>query len=85
MVSLYYEELLLLRILTDYILVLGDIASVFGIGFPPFYGGPFRYLDRTGVQQFVDRMYRYRDQKGAHFEPAQILKDYAAQNKKFHN
>lgn len=63
----------------------GDIASVFGIGFPPFMGGPFRMLDITGHQKFLDRMYRFRDAKGAQFEPAQILKDYAAAGKKFHN
>lgn len=62
----------------------GDIGAVFGIGFPPFLGGPFRMLDIQGIQPFVDRMYRYRDLKGAQFEPAQILKDYAKANKKFH-
>lgn len=63
----------------------GDIGAVFGIGFPPFKGGPFRMLDITGTKQFVDKMYRYRDAKGEQFEPAQILKDYAASGKKFHN
>lgn len=63
----------------------GDIGAVFGIGFPPFLGGPFRMIDiQGGAQKFVDRMYRYRDAKGEQFEPAQILKDYAAANKKFH-
>ena len=62
----------------------GDIGAVFGIGFPPFMGGPFRMLDIKGTAQFVDRMYRYRDAKGPQFEPAQILKDYAASGKKFH-
>ncbi|KAJ1443999.1 Trifunctional enzyme subunit alpha [Ochromonadaceae sp. CCMP2298] len=62
----------------------GDIGAVFGIGFPPFLGGPFRMLDSQGTQQFVDKMYRYRDLRGAHFEPAQILKDYAKSGKKFH-
>jgi enoyl-CoA hydratase/long-chain 3-hydroxyacyl-CoA dehydrogenase len=62
----------------------GDIGAVFGVGFPPFMGGPFRLLDTIGTQKFVDRMYRYRDLKGPQFEPAQILKDYAKENKKFH-
>eukprot|EP01039_Chlorochromonas_danica_P003775 gene3775-4125_t len=62
----------------------GDIGAVFGIGFPPFLGGPFRMLDIQGVSKFVDRMYRYRDAKGPQFEPAQILKDYAKENKKFY-
>lgn len=42
-------------------------------------------LDNQGLQPFVDRMYRYRDAYGPQFEPAQILKDYAAAGKKFHN
>ena len=41
-------------------------------------------LDTEGTKAFVDRMYRYRDAKGPQFEPAQILKDYAASGKKFH-
>ena len=63
----------------------GDIGAVFGIGFPPFLGGPFRMLDQMGVGNFVDRMHRYRDEMGDQFDPAGILKDYAAANKKFHN
>lgn len=62
----------------------GDIGAVFGIGFPPFLGGPFRMLDLKGAQKIVDLMYRFRDSKGPQFEPAQILKDYAAAGKKFH-
>ena len=62
----------------------GDIGAVFGIGFPPFLGGPFRMLDIQGTKQFVDKMLKFRDAKGPQFEPAQILKDYAASGKKFH-
>jgi enoyl-CoA hydratase/long-chain 3-hydroxyacyl-CoA dehydrogenase len=62
----------------------GDIGAVFGIGFPPFRGGPFRYVDQMGAQKFVDSMYRYRDANGPQFEPAQMLKDLAASGGKFH-
>lgn len=62
----------------------GDIGSVFGIGFPPFRGGPFRLLDSHGTDKFVDQMLAYRDQFGEQFEPAQILKDYAKSGNKFH-
>ena len=63
----------------------GDIGAVFGIGFPPFLGGPFRMLDIQGTQKFVDRMLRYRDAKGPQFEPCELLKEYAVSGKKFHN
>eukprot|EP00980_Cylindrotheca_fusiformis_P016808 scaffold5067_cov139-Cylindrotheca_fusiformis.AAC.2 len=65
--------------------VVGDIGLVFGTGFAPFRGGPFRYLDQVGVANYVDMMNGFADKYGAQFEPCQLLKDYAATNKKFHN
>jgi len=62
----------------------GDIGAVFGIGFPPFLGGPFRMLDQVGTAQFVSKMLKYRDTYGQQFEPSQLLLDYAKSNKKFH-
>ncbi|KAG7364963.1 ClpP/crotonase-like domain containing protein [Nitzschia inconspicua] len=65
--------------------VVGDIGLVFGTGFAPFRGGPFRYLDQMGVSTYVDRMNFFADKYGPQFEPCQLLKDYAATNKKFHS
>ena len=65
--------------------VVGDIGLVFGTGFAPFRGGPFRYLDQVGVSNYVDMMHGFADKYGPQFEPCQLLKDYAATNKKFHN
>ncbi|KAL3797061.1 hypothetical protein ACHAW5_007562 [Stephanodiscus triporus] len=62
----------------------GDIGLVFGIGFAPFKGGPFRYMDAVGVTSYVDRMNRFADELGDQFEPCQLLKDYAASGKRFH-
>ena len=64
--------------------VVGDIGLVFGTGFAPFRGGPFRYLDQIGVSNYVDTMNGFADKYGAQFEPCQLLKDYAAADKKFH-
>ena len=65
--------------------VVGDIGLVFGTGFAPFRGGPFRYLDQIGVANYVDMMNSFADKYGGQFEPCQLLKDYAATDKKFYN
>lgn len=38
----------------------GDIGAIFGIGFPPFLGGPFRYIDSLGPKNLVDTLNRYQ-------------------------
>ncbi|CEG37555.1 fatty acid oxidation alpha mitochondrial [Plasmopara halstedii] len=63
----------------------GDIGAVFGIGFPPFIGGPFRYVDKVGSAKFTEMMQRYADQYGPQFAPAPLLQDMAKTNKKFHS
>ena len=62
----------------------GDIGAVFGIGFPPFRGGPFRFLDSYGTEKLVGEMLAFQELHGDHFAPAQILVDYAKSGKKFH-
>eukprot|EP01134_Creolimax_fragrantissima_P000849 CFRG0849T1 len=63
----------------------GDIGAVFGIGWPPALGGPFRYVDAMGADKFVDMMNGFKDKYGEQFAPAQILVDYAKSGKKFHS
>lgn len=62
----------------------GDIGLVFGVGFPPFLGGPFRYLDQIGVGTFVSKMKEYEQKYGPHFAPCPLLVEHAEANKKFH-
>lgn len=63
----------------------GDIGAIFGIGFPPFLGGPFRYMDSYGIENLVERLQSYQLRFGSRFEPAQILLDYEAQGKSFYS
>jgi len=61
----------------------GDIGAIFGLGFPPFLGGPFRFTDVRGAQVVLDDMKRLRDTLGPRFEPAPALVDAAKDNRKF--
>ncbi|GMI59347.1 hypothetical protein ScalyP_jg6636 [Parmales sp. scaly parma] len=65
--------------------VVGDIGLIFGTGFAPFRGGPFRYLDTYGIDKYVALMNGFAETYGPQFEPAQLLKDMAASGQKFHN
>jgi len=62
----------------------GDIGAVFGLGFPPFSGGPFRYIDTMGAQKFVDHMRRFEQSYGVAFTPCQMLLDMAKSGNKFY-
>ena len=61
----------------------GDVGAVFGLGFPPFRGGPFRYSDSLGAAAAVERLRRYQDRFGARFAPAPLLVEMAKSGAKF--
>ncbi|HVS02944.1 MAG TPA: 3-hydroxyacyl-CoA dehydrogenase NAD-binding domain-containing protein [Thermoanaerobaculia bacterium] len=61
-----------------------DIGVVFGFGFPPFRGGILKEADRHGLPRVVERLAAYAERYGERLAPAQLLRDMAAQGKKFH-
>jgi 3-hydroxyacyl-CoA dehydrogenase/enoyl-CoA hydratase/3-hydroxybutyryl-CoA epimerase len=62
----------------------GDIGAVFGLGFPPFTGGPFRYVDAVGAKTIVEKMKRLEGSIGPLYKPADLLEEMASRKKKFH-
>ncbi|ATG01933.1 multifunctional fatty acid oxidation complex subunit alpha [Lelliottia amnigena] len=61
----------------------GDIGAVFGIGFPPFLGGPFRYMDSLGAGEVVATLQRLASLYGSRFTPCEALKQMAENKLRF--
>jgi 3-hydroxyacyl-CoA dehydrogenase/enoyl-CoA hydratase/3-hydroxybutyryl-CoA epimerase len=62
----------------------GDVGAVFGLGFPPFRGGPFRYADSLGPAEVVARLRKHQDRFGDRFKPAPRLVELAEKQGRFH-
>lgn len=62
----------------------GDLGAVFGLGFPPFRGGPFRYADFLGAAELVRWLRAYQTELGPRFEPAPLLVQMAEQGQSFY-
>ncbi|GAA5316602.1 MAG: fatty acid oxidation complex subunit alpha FadB [Candidatus Pelagadaptatus aseana] len=60
-----------------------DMALIYGIGFPPFRGGVFRWIDEIGVDAFVAACDKYKD-LGKRYEAIDMIRDMAANGKKFY-
>jgi 3-hydroxyacyl-CoA dehydrogenase len=60
------------------------LCSVFGVGFPPFRGGPFFYMDTVGLPEVVAKLQKLEAEFGPHFAPPQLLLDKVAKGESFH-
>ncbi|MCR9420640.1 MULTISPECIES: fatty acid oxidation complex subunit alpha FadB [unclassified Vibrio] len=60
-----------------------DMALVYGLGFPPFRGGVFRYLDSLGLQNYVAMASQYQA-LGAMYHVPQLLLDMAEKGETFY-
>jgi len=63
----------------------GDIGAIFGIGFPPFLGGPFRHMDTIGLSNVVATLQKLEKAHGARYAPAPSLVERAAKNEPFYS
>ncbi len=61
----------------------GNIGAIFGLGFPPFLGGPFRYVDVRGAEAVVEDLERLEGKFGPRFSPAPALLEAARDHHKF--
>jgi 3-hydroxyacyl-CoA dehydrogenase/enoyl-CoA hydratase/3-hydroxybutyryl-CoA epimerase len=61
----------------------GDVGAVFGIGFPPFRGGPFWYVDQAGAQSVLERLRSLEARFGRRFAPAAMLEEMAREGRRF--
>src|SRR2546428_7985715 len=62
----------------------GDVGAVFGLGWPPFRGGPFRYADSLGAARVVERLRAYEGRFGLRFAPAPMLVALSRSGGKFY-
>jgi 3-hydroxyacyl-CoA dehydrogenase/enoyl-CoA hydratase/3-hydroxybutyryl-CoA epimerase len=62
----------------------GDLAAVFGFGFPPFRGGPLRHADDLGAARVVGELERLAERHGTRFAPCETLAEQARRGGKFY-
>jgi 3-hydroxyacyl-CoA dehydrogenase/enoyl-CoA hydratase/3-hydroxybutyryl-CoA epimerase len=62
----------------------GDVGAIFGLGFPPFLGGPFRWADAMGTRALLEKIQRLESIFGARFEPAPLLVEHGKAGRPFH-
>ncbi|HHL31319.1 MAG TPA: fatty acid oxidation complex subunit alpha FadJ, partial [Oceanospirillales bacterium] len=61
----------------------GDLAAILGLGFPPFTGGPFSYVNAQGASNVLSSMNALEAKFGIRFKAADLLVDYAENHKEF--
>jgi 3-hydroxyacyl-CoA dehydrogenase/enoyl-CoA hydratase/3-hydroxybutyryl-CoA epimerase/enoyl-CoA isomerase len=60
-----------------------DIALIYGLGFPPFRGGPFRYADAIGLKALCEKAGKFAS-LGKLYEPTAQMLQLAEAGGTFH-
>ncbi|PSQ97237.1 MAG: crotonase [Bacteroidetes bacterium SW_9_63_38] len=63
----------------------GDVGAVFGLGFPAYLGGPFRFIDQKGPSEVTKRMRDLAYQFGDRFSPTKLLIEHDHRKTAFHD
>lgn len=58
-----------------------DLGAIFGLGFPPWTGGPLSYIDTIGLDAYVATSDMLAQRHGARFNPPQKIRDMAKDGK----
>jgi len=61
-----------------------DMSLIYGLGFPVFRGGAFRWMDELGLAKFCEMADKYADQ-GALYEPTARMREMAANGETYYN
>lgn len=62
----------------------GDVGAIFGIGYPPFRGGPLRLIDSLGATRVVQTLQSLEAAYGPRFTPAPAFVAMAQSGRVFH-
>ena len=60
-----------------------DMMLILGLGFPPFLGGAFRYIDQMGLSTFVEMCQKY-ESLGPLYAPTPGLIEKAKQGETYY-
>ncbi|KGJ88423.1 fatty acid oxidation complex subunit alpha FadB [Thalassotalea sp. ND16A] len=61
-----------------------DMGLIYGLGFPPFRGGPIRYLETVGLQSFIDTADKFAH-LGEIYQVTDGLREMAKSGKSYFN
>ncbi len=59
-----------------------DMAMIYGLGFPPFRGGIFRWMDEQGLDKICEMADQY-SHLGKLYEPTETMREMAASGKRY--